>query len=153
MASQPVLTIEERSGKRPAQTPADKWSRVAGYLIDVVPACLIGLFGLIPVIGIMIAGFFLIPYWLLRDVAGASLGKLALGLRVVAHNGQPASIGARIGRNLPLIAAPLCMLIPLLGYVLALPIGAIVILVEGVMLLSQGSRLGDKLAGTTVVKK
>jgi uncharacterized RDD family membrane protein YckC len=99
------------------------------------------------------AGLLLGPYWLLRDIGGASLGKLALGMRVVSQNGQPASKGARVLRNLPLIAAPLCMLIPILGYVLVLPVGAIVLLVEGIMLLSQGSRLGDKMAGTVVVKK
>lgn len=133
--------------------PADKWLRVAGYLIDVVPAVVIGLIGLIPFIGIMIAGFFLTLYWLLRDITGASLGKLLLGMRVTFPDGQPSTTGARVIRNLPLIAAPAVMMVPILGYFLVIPTSAIVTLVEGVLLISQGSRLGDRMAGTMVVKK
>lgn len=152
MASQPALRLEQ-STVSAAPIVADKWARVAGYFIDLIPAVVLGLVAMIPVIGLIMAGLLLGPYWLLRDIGGASLGKLALGMRVVSQNGQPASKGARVLRNLPLIAAPLCMLIPILGYVLVLPVGAIVLLVEGIMLLSQGSRLGDKMAGTVVVKK
>ena len=152
MASQPVLKMQQPGGN-PALIPADKWLRVAGYLIDLVPAVVLGLVSLIPVVGLIFAGLLLTPYWLLRDVTGASLGKLLLGMKVVGQDGQPATVGARILRNLPLIAAPLCMLIPLLGYILVGPVALIVILVEGIMLLSQGTRLGDKMAGTVVLKK
>jgi uncharacterized RDD family membrane protein YckC len=133
--------------------PADKWLRVAGYLIDVIPAVVLGLVGIIPFIGIIIAGFFLTLYWLLRDITGASLGKLLLGMRVAFPDGQPSTAGARVMRNLPLIAAPVVMMIPILGYFLAIPTSVIVTLIEGVLLLSQGSRLGDRIAGTVVVKK
>lgn len=152
MASQPALRLEQ-STTSAAPIVADKWTRVAGYFIDLIPAVVLGLVAMIPVIGLIFAGLLLGPYWLLRDIGGASLGKLALGMKVVSQDGQPASKGARVLRNLPLIAAPLCMLIPFLGYVLVVPVGAIVLLVEGIMLLSQGSRLGDKMAGTVVVKK
>ena len=152
MASQPALRLEQ-STVNSAPIVADKWTRVAGYFIDLIPAVILGLVAMIPVIGLIFAGLLLGPYWLLRDISGASLGKLALGMKVVSLNGQPASKGARVLRNLPLIAAPLCMLIPFLGYVLVIPVGVIVLLVEGIMLLSQGSRLGDKMAGTVVVKR
>lgn len=136
-----------------SQVAVNNWIRVAGYLIDVLPTLLVVVFAWIPIAGLIFAGLILIPYWLLRDITGASLGKLLLGLKVVARDGQPASTGARMLRNLPLILAPTCMLIPLLGYVFAGPLALIVILVEGIMLLTQGVRLGDRLAGTTVVRK
>ena len=62
---------------------ADKGVRAVGYLIDVLPAIVIGLFGLIPFIGIIIAGFLLAPYWLLRAMAGARSGKLLTWTTVV----------------------------------------------------------------------
>jgi uncharacterized RDD family membrane protein YckC len=152
MATRPILTMQQGEAGA-AVVPADKWLRVAGYFVDLVPAVIFGLVALIPFIGLIFAGFLLTPYWLLRDITGASLGKLAVGMRVVGQNGQPAPKGALMLRNFPLIAAPLCMLIPFLNYFLVLPVGGIVVLVEGIMLLSQGSRLGDKMAGTVVVKK
>lgn len=136
-----------------SQVTADKWIRVAGYVIDGLPLVLVIFFAWIPILGLILAGLCLVPYWLLRDVTGASLGKLLLGLKVVARDGQPATVAARILRNLPLALGPMCMLIPFLGYVLAGPVAGTVTLVEGIMLLSQGERLGDRLAKTTVVKK
>jgi uncharacterized RDD family membrane protein YckC len=134
-------------------TPVDKGIRVAGYLIDVVPAVVLGLFGLIPVVGPIIAGLLLAPYWLLRDAAGASLGKLVLGSRIALKNGAPATIGARILRNLPLAIGPAFLIIPFLGYFLGPLIAGAAILVETILLLRVGERLGDKFAGTIVVKK
>jgi len=119
----------------------------------VVPAVFLGFFALIPIAGPVIAGLLLTPYWLLRDVFGVSLGKLALGMRIVRLNGQPASAAPRILRNVPLMVGPACLIIPVLGYILAPPVAGIAVLVEGVLVLTQGSRLGDRLAGTVVVKK
>ncbi len=132
---------------------ADKGLRVAGYLIDVVPAVFLALIGLIPIAGPIMAGLLLTPYWLLRDVFGASLGKLLLGMRIVQQDGQPASAAARVLRNLPLMVGPACLVIPILGYILAPPVAGTVVLVEGILVLTQGSRLGDRLAGTVVVKR
>lgn len=132
---------------------ADKSSRVAAYFIDVIPAIVLGLFGFIPVVGVIIAGLLLTPYWLLRDVTGASLGKHVLGLRVSQRNGLPAGIGARVLRNIPLAIGPSLLIIPLLGYLLGPPVACVMVLVETILLLAQGERLGDKLAGTTVVRK
>ena len=132
---------------------ADKGVRAVGYLIDVLPAIVIGLFALIPFIGIIIAGFLLAPYWLLRDIAGASLGKFLLGTAVVRKDGQTASVGARILRNLPLAIGPAFLIIPVLGYFLGPPIAGLIILIEGILILAQGERLGDRIAGTMVMKK
>jgi uncharacterized RDD family membrane protein YckC len=152
MDGQPAEVSQSFAPPMP-QVIADKGIRVAGYFIDVVPTLLVLFVGWIPIIGLMLAGAFLVPYWLLRDVAGASLGKMLLGLKVVAKDGQPASTGARVLRNLPLSLGPACALIPVLGYVIAAPVAGIVVLVEAIMLLSQGERLGDRLAKTAVVKK
>lgn len=132
---------------------ADKGVRVAGYLIDVLPAIMIGLFGLIPYVGNIFAGLLLTPYWLLRDITGASLGKLLLGTTVVRKDGQPATVGARVLRNLPLAIGPAFLIIPLLGYLVGPPIAGLMVLIEGILVLTQGERLGDRMAGTAVMKK
>lgn len=132
---------------------AEKGVRVGGYLIDFIPAVLMGLFGLIPLFGIIIAGLLLVPYWLLRDITGASLGKLLLGTRVMGKDGQEASVGARILRNLPLAVGPAFFIIPVLGYLIGPPIALLAILIEAILVVTQGERLGDRLAGTVVVKK
>jgi uncharacterized RDD family membrane protein YckC len=132
---------------------ADKGTRVVGYLIDILPAIPLGLFGIIPIIGQIIAGLFLASYWLLRDITGNSLGKMLLKTHVVLRNGEESGTGARVLRNLPLMIAPVLFMIPFIGYILGSSVSIIVILVESIMLLTQGERLGDKLAGTIVVKK
>ena len=72
--------------------PADKGTRVAGYLIDVLPAIFLGLFGLIPFLGPIIAGLLLTPYWLFRDVtvrhAAASDMPGELSLRIPVEGGR-----------------------------------------------------------------
>lgn len=131
---------------------ADQWIRVAAYFIDGLPTLLLLLFAWIPVFGLILAGLVSVPYWLLRDITGASLGKRLLGLRVVRPDRQPASTGSRILRNLPLALPGVCMLIPVLGYFLFGPATFVVILVEGIMLFSQGERAGDRMAGTVVLR-
>ena len=132
---------------------ASRGIRAAGYLIDVIPACILGLFGMIPIIGVIIAGLLLLPYWLLRDITGRSLAKMLLGLEVVKKDGSPASMGARILRNLPIAIGPAFLIIPLLGYFIAPIVAVPLMLTEMIMLLTQGYRLGDRLAGTTVVRR
>ncbi len=114
---------------------------------------MIGLFGLIPYVGNIFAGLLLTPYWLLRDITGASLGKLLLGTTVVRKDGQPATVGARVLRNLPLAIGPAFLIIPLLGYLVGPPIAGLMVLIEGILVLTQGERLGDRMAGTAVMKK
>jgi len=141
---------QEQAG---TQVRADKGVRAAGYLIDLLPALLAGLFGLIPIVGAVLVGLLLTPYWLLRDITGASLGKLLLGLKVIGKDGSPASKGALVLRNLPIAIGPALMIIPLLGYVLAPIVSMIIMLVEVIFLLTQGERVGDRLAKTVVVTK
>ena len=127
--------------------------RIAAYLIDVIPAVVVGAAaGWIPIAGRAIAGFLLLAYWLLRDVTGSSLGKAVIGLQVVEDDGSPSAAMARILRNVPIAIGPATMLVPSAGYATALPIAGILILAEAVFLLAMKERLGDMLAGTRVVK-
>lgn len=127
--------------------------RAAGYLIDVIPAFLIALIALIPLIGHIVAGLLLGFYWLYRDAAGFSLGKIALGLRVVQTNGEPASPQALKRRNLPFALAGFVAAIPLLGIFLGPVVGGIAFIATVVLLVIDGFTLGDKWAGTTVVSR
>ena len=128
--------------------------RVGAVLIDVIPALIAGgIFGWIPIIGAMILGLVLSAYWLLRDIGGASLGKMLLGLIVVKKDGSPSGTSERILRNVPLCIGPALLMIPFMGYVLAPPIAAILNITELVLLVTKQERLGDMLAGTTVIKK
>ena len=93
MAQQGFQATAAVPGLEAAQVAADKGIRVAGYLIDVLPAIVLGLFALIPIMGPIMAGLLLTPYWLLRDITGSSLGKLILRTMVVRKDGQPAVPG------------------------------------------------------------
>jgi uncharacterized RDD family membrane protein YckC len=134
--------------------PADKGTRVLGYLIDILPAIVVGMIlGFIPLLGpFLLSPLFGLAYWLLRDFNGASLGKMAMGTMVVGKDGQAATQGARILRNVPLAIPNMLMLIPILGWIAAIPVAFIVIVTEIIMLLSTGERLGDRLAKTMVIK-
>ena len=128
--------------------------RAGAYLIDVIPAILAGIaVGWIPIVGAVMLGFILLAYWLLRDITGSSLGKLVLGLRVVKKDGSPSGAKERILRNLPIAAGPCLLIIPLAGYAIAPPIAGILIVTEAVLLLAKKERMGDMLAGTTVIKR
>jgi len=136
--------------------PADNLGglRAAGYLLDLIPGGVLALLvGWIPVLGLILAGLLLTPYWLLRDVTGRSPGKLLLGLQVANIEGGPAPVGARILRNLPIAAGPMMMIIPVLGYVLAPIVSVPLMLTEMILTLSSGQRLGDRIAHTIVVRK
>jgi uncharacterized RDD family membrane protein YckC len=82
-------------------------------------------------------------YFLFRDIAGASLGKLILGLRVV---GSP---GARVVRNITVAAGPSLLASGRTG--LAGTVANLIFFAECLSLLLRGYRFGDRLAGTVVV--
>jgi uncharacterized RDD family membrane protein YckC len=132
---------------------ADKGARALGYVIDVLPCFLFAVINVLPIIGTMIYGAILTAYWLLRDVAGTSLGKLILGNRVASKKGCDSSVGQRLARNLPLVIAPILLIIPVIGMVLGPSVAIVVIVAEVILILSKGERLGDMMAGTVVVKK
>ena len=82
---------------------------------------------------------------------GQSIGKKLLGLRVLTADGEPCSIRDSIMRNIMFGLGMLfwTLLHPILGW----PLLAATIGVEFLVLMGsdKGRRLGDELAGTTVI--
>ncbi len=136
-----------------SERPEENGRRIAAYLIDVIPMLLLSTLHFVPVIGWMLYGLIHACYWLLRDVNGASLGKLALGDFVASTNGTPASTQQRILRNVPLAIPGLFGMIPFLGLIFELVLAFIIFSGEAILLLATGRRLGDRIAGTTVFRK
>lgn len=147
--------VSSTAGLMASAVPAtDVGLRAGAYLIDVIPAIIAAVvLGWIPILGGVLLGFILGAYWLLRDIKGASLGKMLLGLHVVRKDGAPSTEKQRILRNITIAAGPLLLVIPLGGLFIAPIVAFILIVTEIVLLLSKKERLGDMLAGTTVVKK
>lgn len=98
---------------------ADTGARIFAFLIDSLIAFPIAMIGLIPFIGQFIATVCLVPYWLLRDLGGASIGKRLFGLLVVDYHGGAPSLGRRIRRNLLFGMAVLLLAMPVIGEVIA----------------------------------
>jgi hypothetical protein len=139
-------------GRSTVGSQASVTLRALGYLIDILPTFLAMPFVLIPILGQIMVGVVLCGYWLLRDIQGASLGKLALGCRVESVSTRSSNPQkGRILRNLPIAIIPLCLTIPFAGFLLVMFIGPVVIVTEIITLLITGRRLGDMLAGTHVM--
>lgn len=128
--------------------------RIAAFLIDAILALVTAGFvvRLIPLFGAFLGGIVLFVYMAMRDVTGASLGKRLLGLRVVLQDGTPSTANERISRNLTVAIGPAISLIPLAGG-LGPPVWACCILIETLVLLIKGERLGDMFTFTKVVPK
>lgn len=109
--------------------------RVFAFLIDSVTFSLA--FAAATMLAPRLAGVWEYGLWsiffLLRDVAGGSLGKRLTGLTVVDATGQPASTGSLIFRNLPIV--------------LPFVVIAEYFVMKGA---SDGKRWGDRWAGTRV---
>jgi uncharacterized RDD family membrane protein YckC len=92
--------------------------------------------------GAVIADLFPIVYYIVLEATmGATLGKLALGLRVVKLDGTPISWGESVVRNLLRIVDVIPVFIPYL-------LGAILIWTS-----PTKQRLGDRVAKTVVVRR
>jgi len=131
--------------------------RCCGYLIDAVAVAAIS-FGLswLPTGGVFLSIAFVPAWWLLRDIGGASPGKLLLGLTIVRQDGSASDARQRLVRNITLVPGPLLSLLSLLSTVGTFTGPAVAIgltLVEIAFLVTRQQRLRDRLAGTTVVRK
>lgn len=128
--------------------------RIIAFLIDAILALVIGglLFSLIPLVGMLLGRILLFSYMLLRDVTGASLGKRLLGLRVVLQDGNPSTSNECISRNVTIAIGPAILLIPF-GSDLGPPVWGCCLLIETLVLLVRGERLGDMFTFTKVVRK
>jgi len=89
---------------------------------------------------------------LLKDIFGASPGKFIVGLRVVGKDAKDTNFGRRLARNVPLALAPAVADIPVLNNAIVGLTATFIACVDGVFLLLQGDRIGDKIAGTSVVR-
>lgn len=135
-----------------SQTKADTGKRILAAIID---GLICGVVGLIPIAG-GIAGA---AYMLVRDgleldfMNGRSIGKNVMGIRPIQLDGSAMDIGASVKRNIPFAIAPIIMIIPILGWLLAPFVGLLIGVVELVLVLTDadGRRMGDKFAGTMVV--
>ena len=126
--------------------------RISAFLIDFVISPPLALIWLIPIIGTLIGGFALLLYWLLRALLGPSVGKRLTGLAIIAANGGPAGAGQLILRNVPLALPYIILMIPLFGTFIGAGLDALVLVIEFIMILADGRRLGDQLAGTMVMR-
>ncbi len=131
----------------------DAGRRVLAFLIDVVPLLVLAVLHFLPVFGWMLYGLVHALYWLLRDINGSSPGKAVLGSYVASTTGAPSTSGQRMLRNLPIAIPGFIGMIPFIGIVLEFFLALAIFGFEGLMLLTTGKRIGDRLAGTTVLRK
>lgn len=128
---------------------ATVFERYFGYLLEVFPLILLSL---IPVIG----GILTTVYVVFRDsFDGRSVGKLILKTRVVRlEDNQPASFRESALRNFPLAISFFLTILPFVGHIFAAIVGTVVFVLEAISIATNKDRrrLGDKLAGTIVVR-
>ncbi|HVL69776.1 MAG TPA: RDD family protein [Vicinamibacterales bacterium] len=119
----------------PAHVLASPGSRLAAYLIDVVLATVVVV---IPIVGILVA----IAYALIKDALpflnGQSIGKRAMGIRVVKE-----ATGDRLtGDYGAAIVRQVALMIPIFNFIDAL-----------MVLRADHKRFGDQWAKTIVVRE
>lgn len=126
--------------------------RFGGYLVDFLCALPLLLLAFIPFAGLLFAPL-LGLYWVSRDAffGGQSIGKKAVGLKVVRLDGKPVDWGTSVKRNI--VFAPLLLAaIPFAGVVLGSGLLGLINIVEVVMVLTTQRRIGDNIAQTVVVR-
>lgn len=134
-------------------TKADLTKRLIAALIDNVLASLVGF---IPVVGGIVGA----AYILLKDgldlefMDKRSIGKKLMKLRPVRLDGGSMDITTSLQRNWPLAIGSVLSIIPILGWIIAVPVALVIGIIELVLVLTdpEGRRLGDKLADTKVIE-
>lgn len=152
VAGAAALTASSAYEYSPHPARAGAFERWFAWAIDLVILILITLLALIPLLGGILVAITGTGYLLMRDQGGASIGKRAMGLRVIGINGLPANRNALIIRNALLALPYLLHFIPFLGVFLTIVFWAPVCFIEAMSALITGQRIGDKMAGTIVVK-
>ena len=134
----------------PDISKASVLKRILARLVDGLVAWAFAL--VLPPLGILIG----LLYLAVADGVqkGQSLGKMVFGLEVVMPDGSPCDLKASIYRNIPFVLALLFAAIPLLGWILLILAGIPIILIELWLVIADhnGSRMGDRIAGTTVIE-
>jgi uncharacterized RDD family membrane protein YckC len=149
----PLIRMDADSPSHAAPMVADPLSRWVAKFLDLLVATAMSHF--VPPVGFW-GG---LTYLFIADGlhSGHSLGKRALGLAIRGPHGRTCGVRESIMRNVP-VAVPYAVwhLLGQGGWIMA-GVGWIVLVVacgvEGVLLAGnpQGRRLGDELAGTSVV--
>jgi uncharacterized RDD family membrane protein YckC len=159
-----LLKSDEAAPRAPAsgQPRAQVIERVIAYLIDLVPVAMLESASLLTVIPLLLPLAPVLPaiatiYFLLRDSIfdGQSVGKRLLGLRVVdVKTSQPGARRESILRNFPLALAFFLPIVPVIGHLLGAGTALFVFSMEAIAIFTDrdGRRLGDKFAGTIVVR-
>ena len=137
--------------ERPGYVVAQPWERYIGYLLEIFPVVIISF---LPVVGPLLA----VAYLLARDAIfpGQSFGKKILKLKVIDQvSGKPASMRESVIRNFPLAMNFFFPLVPIIGHLIGGVTGTIVFVIEAIAIATdkEHRRLGDKLAGTIVIKE
>jgi uncharacterized RDD family membrane protein YckC len=129
---------------------ADIGTRLIAALIDGALSSVVSM--LIPVLGAIVATVYMFGKDGLFD--GRSVGKKVMKLQVMTESGAPATYADSAKRNAIFALPYVLMIIPVLGWVVAHFIGLAIVIVELVLLISdpKGKRIGDKWAGTQVIK-
>ena len=150
------VTGKSPAKKSPAGTFArpDPVKRIAAGLVDGIPAYLIAF---IPFLGGLISATYLavrdgLPT---GDGQTQSLGKRLLGLKTIRlPEGKPCDYLTSLLRNLPFAVPALIMVRPVKGWILGSFIWGALFLIEILLIIvdDDGARVGDRLAGTTVVE-
>ena len=134
----------------PDMHKASVLKRVLARLVDGLVAWAFAL--VLPPVGILVG----LMYLAVADGVqrGQSLGKMVFGLEVLISDGSPCDLKASIYRNIPFELALLFAAVPFLGWILLIIVGIPILLIELWLIIADhnGSRLGDRIAGTTVVE-
>jgi uncharacterized RDD family membrane protein YckC len=128
---------------------ASRMARFGGIILDSIIFLPFGLLGFIPIIGPVAV----ILVWLFRDINGRSPGKVIVGTTIISRHGGPATPMQRVVRNLPFALPLLPLFFPVIGVPVAGSLDLLMAIVENIAVLVMGERIGDKLAGTMVVKR
>lgn len=124
--------------------------RILARVVDGLVAWAFAL--VLPPVGILVG----LMYLAVADgiQKGQSLGKMVFGLEVVTSDGTPCDLKNSIYRNIPFELALLFAAIPLLGWILLIIAGIPILLIELWLVIADhdGHRLGDRVAGTTVIE-
>lgn len=132
----------------PPRQPASRMARFGGILVDGIIFLPFVLLSEFPIVGPLV----IISLWLFRDINGRSLGKVVTGTTIISRHGGQATAMQRVIRNLPFALALLPLFLPIVGLAAFLLQFGMTI-VEIIAVLATGERIGDKLAGTMVVKR
>ena len=133
------------------ETPkASVLKRILARIVDGLVAWALAL--VLPPVGILVG----LMYLAVADGVqkGQSLGKMVFGLEVISADGSPCDLKESIYRNLPFELALLFAAVPLLGWILLIIAGIPILLIELWLVVADhnGMRLGDRIAGTTVIE-